>query len=319
MKHPQSTYRLQLKKDFGFKEAAAIVPYLAKLGISHVYCSPYLKARPGSTHGYDIVDHQSLNPELGSEDDYDHFIRVLKKHGMGQVLDIVPNHMGVGGSDNAIWLDVLENGEASKYAFFFDIDWRPAKLELRGKILLPFLGKPYGNALVDGDLQLRLENGAFSVYFAEHRFPIDPSTYPAILNFNLQTLQEELKEDDADFLEYQSLISAFSHLPKRHEKSAEKIKERDRDKEIHKNRLGALIQRNTTIAQHLEKLSQHLKANLAIQKPLTISINCLNPKLGDFRFGKQLPMKLTTDAFLMSMNWQAFAWKLKRFLRKPIH
>jgi len=117
MKHPQSTYRLQLKKDFGFKEAAAIVPYLAKLGISHVYCSPYLKARPGSTHGYDIVDHQSLNPELGSEDDYDHFIRVLKKHGMGQVLDIVPNHMGVGGSDNAIWLDVLENGEASKYAF----------------------------------------------------------------------------------------------------------------------------------------------------------------------------------------------------------
>jgi len=113
--------------------------------------------------------------------------------------------------------------------------------------------------LVDGDLQLRLENGAFSVYFAEHRFPIDPSTYPAILNFNLQALQEELKEDDADFLEYQSLISAFSHLPKRHEKSAEKIKERDRDKEIHKNRLGALIQRNTTIAQHLEKVITTLK------------------------------------------------------------
>jgi (1->4)-alpha-D-glucan 1-alpha-D-glucosylmutase len=254
MKHPQSTYRLQFKKDFGFKEAAAIVPYLAQLGISHVYCSPYLKARPGSTHGYDIVDHQSLNPELGSQDDYDHFIQVLKKHSMGQVLDIVPNHMGVGGSDNAIWLDVLENGEASKYAFFFDIDWRPAKLELRGKILLPFLGKPYGNALVDGDLQLRLESGACSVYFAEHRFPVDPSTYPAILNFNLQALQEELKEDDPDFLEYQSLISAFSHLPKRHEKSVEKIKERDRDKEIHKNRLGALIQRNTTIAQHLEKV-----------------------------------------------------------------
>ena len=254
MKHPQSTYRLQFKKDFGFKEAAAIVPYLAQLGISHVYCSPYLKARPGSTHGYDIVDHQSLNPELGSQDDYDHFIQVLKKHSMGQVLDIVPNHMGVGGSDNAIWLDVLENGEAAKHAFFFDIDWRPAKPELRGKILLPFLGKPYGNALVDGDLQLRLESGAFSVYFAEHRFPIDPSTYPVILNFSLQELQQKLKEDDPDLLEYQSLISAFSHLPRRHEKSAEKLKERDRDKEIHKNRLGALVQRNTTIAQHLEKV-----------------------------------------------------------------
>ena len=128
---PTATYRLQLNHTFTFRDAAAIVPYLSSLGISHCYVSPYLRARPGSAHGYDIIDHNALNPEIGSQEDYEYFVGELHRRGMGQILDIVPNHMGVMGSDNAWWLDVLENGEASDYAEFFDIDWEPIKDELQ--------------------------------------------------------------------------------------------------------------------------------------------------------------------------------------------
>src|SRR6266566_3213743 len=127
---PLSTYRLQFNRNFTFSQAAELVPYLAKLGISHCYASPYLRARPGSMHGYDIVNHHQINPEIGTLEDYDKFVAALHQHGMGQILDIVPNHMGIMGTDNTWWLDVLENGEASAYAEFFDIDWYPLKDEL---------------------------------------------------------------------------------------------------------------------------------------------------------------------------------------------
>ena len=133
---PLATYRLQLNRDFTFSQATAIVPYLSALGISHCYVSPCLKARAGSVHGYDIVDHSSLNPELGTTQDFDRLVETLHQHGMGLILDIVPNHMGIMGSDNAWWLDVLENGESSLYASFFDIDWHPIKEELHGKVLV---------------------------------------------------------------------------------------------------------------------------------------------------------------------------------------
>src|SRR5579864_3955210 len=138
---PTATYRLQLNPHFTFRHAAAIVPYLSDLGISHVYASPYLRARAGSMHGYDIIDHNALNPELGTSEDYEGLVSELHRHGMRQILDIVPNHMGVMGSDNAWWLDVLENGEASDFAGFFDIDWDPIKHELQGKVLIPVLAE----------------------------------------------------------------------------------------------------------------------------------------------------------------------------------
>src|SRR5438445_1236633 len=109
---PRSTYRLQFNRDFTFVEAAQLVPYLHALGISHCYASPYLKARPGSTHGYDIIDHNTLNPEIGSEEDFERFVSALHEYGLGQIMDVVPNHMGVMGSDNAWWVDVMENGQA---------------------------------------------------------------------------------------------------------------------------------------------------------------------------------------------------------------
>jgi (1->4)-alpha-D-glucan 1-alpha-D-glucosylmutase len=180
---PRATYRLQLHGGFTFRDATAIVPYLAALGVSHVYCSPYLRARPGSRHGYDIVDHGELNPEIGSRADFERFVAVLRQHGMGHVADIVPNHMGVMGADNAWWMDVLEHGPASMYADFFDIDWTPIDPDLAGRVLLPVLGAAYGEVLDSGELRVAFEpdRGGFAVHYHEHRFPLDPRSYPAVL------------------------------------------------------------------------------------------------------------------------------------------
>lgn len=250
---PTATYRLQLNKEFTFRDAAAIVPYLSALGISHVYVSPYLRARSGSMHGYDIIDHNTLNPEIGTSEDYEHFAAELHAHGMGQILDIVPNHMGVMGSDNAWWLDVLENGEASDYAEFFDIEWEPIKDELRGKVLVPILADQYGNVLERGELKLGFdrENGELSIFYHQHRFPIDPGEYPRVLTFQLERLQEKVAATGEDFLELQSIATAFGHLPGRRGLTPEQSAERNREKEVQKRRLAALADRSQEIRDFL--------------------------------------------------------------------
>ncbi|MBC7907248.1 MAG: hypothetical protein H7Y60_10950 [Rhodospirillaceae bacterium] len=180
---PRATYRLQLHRDFTFAHAEAVVPYLAALGISHLYVSPILKARAGSQHGYDIIDHNALNPELGDRAAFEALCARLAEYGMGLVVDFVPNHMGVGGADNAWWLDVLEWGEDSPYARFFDIDWQPPRRELKGKVLLPFLGDHYGAILERGELVPKFDRdeGTLSVWYWEHRYPIAVRDYPEIL------------------------------------------------------------------------------------------------------------------------------------------
>jgi (1->4)-alpha-D-glucan 1-alpha-D-glucosylmutase len=252
---PLATYRFQFNKNFTFRDATRLVPYLAELGISHCYASPYLRARPGSMHGYDIIDHNSLNPEIGTPEEYEEFVAELHRHGMGQVLDIVPNHMGVMGADNAWWLDVLENGEASPYAEFFDIDWEPVKDELQGKVLVPILGDQYGNVLENGDLKLKLdaERGEFSVWYFQHRFPVNPREYPRILGYRLDVLDEQLGATHDDVLELQSIKTAFSYLPARHEITPEGTAERNREKEIQKRRLAALCARSEPIRAFLEE------------------------------------------------------------------
>jgi (1->4)-alpha-D-glucan 1-alpha-D-glucosylmutase len=247
---PRATYRLQLNRDFTFIQAKAIVPYLSELGISHCYVSPCLKARPGSTHGYDIVDHSSLNPEIGSVEDFDGFVATLHEHNMGLILDIVPNHMGVMGGDNAWWLDVLENGEASTDACFFDIDWRPLKDELHGKVLVPVLHDHYGAVLESGELKLVFhpERGEFDICYRNHRFPVNPRVYPRILEHAVGKLAAKLGEQDSDALEFQSVITSFGHLPPRREVSSDLAVERNRDKQIHKRRLAEVCTRAPEIA-----------------------------------------------------------------------
>lgn len=187
---PRATYRLQFHKDFTFADAEAVIPYLTRLGISHVYASPIQKARPGSTHGYDIVDHSTINPELGGEAGFVRFSDTLHRHGLKLLLDIVPNHMGVGGADNPWWLSVLEWGGLSPSAHAFDIDW--SRLGANNKLVVPFLGDRYGEALEKGTLDLKFDaqKGAFSVWHYEHEFPLCPLQYPSILNRALAVLDD---------------------------------------------------------------------------------------------------------------------------------
>ena len=211
---PRATYRLQFHPAFGFADAAALAPYLGMLGVSHVYASPYLKARPGSSHGYDIVDHRLLNPELGDEQDFRAMVAAFHEHSIGQILDFVPNHMGIGGAENVWWQDVLEWGEGSAYAGWFDIDWDPDPRALRGKVLVPFLGHQYGEVLEAGDLRLRFqpETGDFAVWgYDRHKLPICPLHYERILGDAVPALER--------------LGDAFSGLPNWHPHVARRARE----------------------------------------------------------------------------------------------
>jgi (1->4)-alpha-D-glucan 1-alpha-D-glucosylmutase len=239
---PRATYRIQLNAAFTFQDATAIVPYLASLGISHVYCSPYFRARAGSLHGYDVVDHNSLNPEIGTRADFEQFVAALRAHDMGHVLDIVPNHVGIMGSDNAWWMDVLENGEASINAEYFDIDWTPANPELAHKVLVPVLGDPYGVVLERGEIELRFEQewGSFAFFYHEHRFPLDPRTYPRVLDRALAHVSNTTIEN---------LRRAFRTLPDRIDPTPEQIGERHRNTQENKRRLASLCAQNTTAAE----------------------------------------------------------------------
>jgi (1->4)-alpha-D-glucan 1-alpha-D-glucosylmutase len=247
---PRATYRVQLHRGFTFNDAAGIVPYLARLGISHLYASPFLRARPGSTHGYDIVDHGELNPEIGTREDFDALSDALRAHGMGLLADIVPNHMGVMGADNGWWLDVLENGPASIYADWFDIDWQPASADLADRVLVPVLGDHYGAVLARGELTLAFEpeSGTFAVRYWQHRFPVDPREYPRILDAAVRALPETALPQAA-LAELKSIVSAFGYLPARGERGADRRMERSLNQQVDKRRLAALVRAHPAVAE----------------------------------------------------------------------
>jgi (1->4)-alpha-D-glucan 1-alpha-D-glucosylmutase len=247
---PEATYRLQFNAGFTFRDAARIVPYLQELGVSDCYTSPYLKGRPGSGHGYDVVDHRVLNPEIGSEADYECYVRALRAHGMGQVFDVVPNHMGIGKS-NAWWNDVLENGPSSPYAQFFDIDWNPVKPALHDKVLLPVLGEQYGKVLEAGQLRLTYESGTFAVHYYDHRFPVAPDSSLKILRHRLPELEQRLRPDSPDLMEYESILTALGHLPPRSETDPAKAVERHREQEVIKRRLALLAERCAPVREFI--------------------------------------------------------------------
>lgn len=250
---PVSTSRLQFNRAFTFADAVRIVPYLHALGVTDCYASSYLKAVPGSLHGYDIVDPTALNPEVGTEEDYREFVRTLKQHGMGQILDVVPNHMGIGQSCNAWWQDVLENGPSSRYSTFFDIDWRPAKHELEDKVLLPILGDQYGTVLENQEITLVYEEGEFSVRYSEHRLPVAPKSSVRILSLRLDELIAQAGAGDPYVEELQSIITALSHLPLRGERAGPRVVERYREKRIIKKRLAGVTRESPEVRKFLEE------------------------------------------------------------------
>jgi (1->4)-alpha-D-glucan 1-alpha-D-glucosylmutase len=248
---PVSTYRLQLHKEFGFRDARHILPYLAELGVTDCYTSPILKARPGSLHGYDICDHHALNPDLGTPADYEYFVAELKALNVGHILDFVPNHMGVDPNTNPWWRDVLENGPGSPYAHFFDIHWNPAKPELKGKVLLPILSDQYGIVLERGELPLFYEKGRFFISYAAQRLPIDPKNYPQVLRVNLEALKAGTSAEGPALKEFLSIITAFENLPTQSETNPERVADRRREASVAQERLMRLVAMSKTIAAHI--------------------------------------------------------------------
>jgi (1->4)-alpha-D-glucan 1-alpha-D-glucosylmutase len=243
---PVSTYRIQLNKTFPFRQAADLAPYLRDLGLEAVYCSPYFTAIPGSSHGYNVTDYNATNPELGTPEEFDAFCAALAGRGLRQVLDMVPNHMGIG-SNNTLWLDVLENGPASVYAHFFDINWEPVKKELKDKVLIPVLGDLYGRLLESQELKLHYQDGAFQLRYHVHVLPIAPETYPLILSRDTDELEASLPEPDRE--ELLSISTAFQNLPPRAETAPARVAERNREKEVSKRRLAALAARSEPVRE----------------------------------------------------------------------
>lgn len=247
---PLATYRLQLHKGFTLDDAAAIVPALARLGVTDIYLSPFFTAVPGSLHGYDICDHGNVNPELGGEEALDRLHAALQNEGMGLLLDFVPNHMAAHPSANAWWRDVLEHGPASPHASFFDIDWSPAKPELKGKLLLPILGDPYGRVLERGELRLEIKDGGFCLRYFEHDLPINPRSSARILDLAAESLKAALSPDDPDLRECLSIRAALANLPADAADDAQRQEAR-REAATGRDRLKRLIETSAAVRRQV--------------------------------------------------------------------
>ncbi len=274
---PRATYRLQLRNGVGFREAEALVPYLAALGVSHVYCSPVMEARADSSHGYDVVDPRRLDPVLGDEAAFDAFVAALRRHGMGLILDWVPNHVGIALGQNPWWQELLAFGPVSPYADFFDVDWNPGRPELRGKVLLPVLGGRYGEVLEQGELvPSREPDGGLSIHYYEHRFPVSPLSWGRLLASHLlaradeDTGPAEVEPDEPGPAEgepaepgpaegepaeaLRGLLGALASRAGRREQRVERAREAQRE-------LGALLAGNAALSERVDTLVARLRGD----------------------------------------------------------
>jgi (1->4)-alpha-D-glucan 1-alpha-D-glucosylmutase len=248
---PASTYRLQLHKDFTFDDAAKAAAYLKALGVSHVYCSPYLQAAHGSMHGYDVVDHEKVNEELGGEDGHKRFCRRLEELGLGQVLDIVPNHMAIG-RENRYWWDVLENGPSSRYAQWFDIDWNSAEIKLQNKVLLPVLGDQYGRILDAGQIKVQCNVEGFQVRYGDNLFPVAPRS----LSLVLSRAEEITKNDELNFI-----AESLLRLPSPESTDREVGLQRHRDKTVIYRLLQRLCTEEPEVVKAIDSAVDKLNAD----------------------------------------------------------
>ena len=244
---PASTYRLQMHEKFTFADAQAILPYLKKLGIGDVYLSPIFEARPHSMHGYDVARHDCLNPELGGEAGFAPFAAALREHGMGLLLDTVPNHMGVG-NQSVWWQDVLENGRASEFSGFFDIDWEPLKADMQNRLLLPILGCQYGEALESKQVQVKFGDGQARIAYYDHLMPIAPRPLAMIFP----------RERDGEFgvpAAFRDLLDELAQLPLHESTEKQAVESRRAQLRELKPRLRAALS-NAALQPVLEKAAE---------------------------------------------------------------
>jgi len=250
---PLSTYRIQLDRSCTFADVRDLVPYLAALGVTDCYLSPFLQPCSEASHGYDVADHNRFNEALGSEAEFAAMAEALQRHGMGLIVDVVPNHMGISGNRNAWWMDVLENGPASPYAHFFDIDWDPVKPELKNKVLLPILGDQYGRVLESQELALEFHEGAFHVRCHDILLPVAPRTCTNVLADRAGELEERLDKEHPHLLELQSILTALEHLPPQTETDPARLIERSREKQIIKRRLAELAKESPELNAFIQE------------------------------------------------------------------
>lgn len=250
---PLATYRLQFNYQFTFQDALTAIDYFHALGISDLYVSPITRAHARSLHGYDVIDYNTLNPELGTEDDFKQLIAALKAKGMGLILDFVPNHMWIADPLNHWWNDVLENGPSSIYSHYFNIVWNPPKAELKNKVLLPVLDRQYGQVIEEGELQVGYADGAFFVDFKDRHFPLDPQTWLIFLHPIAQRLEAIQGESHPATLELESILTALENLPKTTETESDKCKVRHRETEIIKQRFNKCVKNSPVLAEVIQK------------------------------------------------------------------
>jgi (1->4)-alpha-D-glucan 1-alpha-D-glucosylmutase len=267
---PVSTYRLQLHAGFPFAAAEAVAGYLARLGAGACYTSPYFAAMPGSTHGYDVCDHNAINPELGGAEAHARFIACLASLGLGHVVDFVPNHMGIGTGANVWWRDMLENGPLSPAARFFDVDWTPVKAALQAKLLLPILGDQYGRVLERGELTLAFRDGSLVVRYFEHELPINPKHVPLVLRLAVGPITASLGADSPQLHEFLSILTSLQNLPGDSEQNPALTAERQREKEVARARLLRLVADFPAIGEHIE--TAVAEVNGEVGKPESFNI-----------------------------------------------
>ncbi len=272
---PRATYRLQFGPALTFREAKDLVSYFDDLGISDLYASPLFKPCSDEGHGYDICDHQQLNPAVGSQEEFESLSGVLQSRGMGLILDVVPNHMGIG-KNNLWWMDVLENGPSSTFSCYFDIDFHPTKPELENRVLLPILEDQYGKVLESGKFRLAIEEGAFFIYYYDHKLPVAPFTYSKILGYPIEALTQTLGKEDERLQELQSILTALNYLPPQTELAPEKIEERKREKEVIKRRIATLYRNSPEVRSAVDWAIQAFNGTVGDAR----SFNLLDDLLG---------------------------------------
>ena len=254
MVHPQATYRVQLHPGFGFDDAAELISYLSELGITHLYCSPYLQAAPGSQHGYDVTDPRRVNVELGGSEAHARMCTALRYHRIGQILDIVPNHMAISGSGNPWWWDVLENGPSSTYAIYFDVDWEPPEARLRNCVLLPVLGAQYGRVLEAGEIQIAREGAAFVICYYDHKFPMAPRSLPVLF----EPAASRCGSDELAFI-----ADSLSQLPLATAVDYTSLRRRHRDKAVLGKLIARLLHENPECGAAIDRVIQQMNQDPA--------------------------------------------------------
>ena len=249
-----ATYRLQLTNKFRFADAEAIIPYLRSLGISHIYASPIFEARPGSLSGYDTCDFSRISPELGGEEAFNSLVNTLHRHGMGIIIDFVPNHMSAHPQWNQWWRSVLANGPSSSVSEYFDVDWNPVNSNLHGKVLLAILGRQYGDVLESGELRIAYHNGEFCLFYGDFNLPLNPRQMKVLLRHRWQEAANSSDIDDDTRQEFESILFHLDHIPGYQQAGFVARADRERETAVATHRLNQVMESSVALRNHLERV-----------------------------------------------------------------